>query len=377
MNTRLQVEHPVTEMITGLDLVEWQLRIAMGERLPLRQDEITRRGHAIEARVYAEDASAGFLPSIGEISHWRAPAEAAGLRIDTGFGAGDIVSQHYDPMLAKVIAHAETRESALTKLRTALSSFEIAGVTTNIPFLVRLLAEEAVIANEVDTGFIERERAGRGGLANPSPFHTAAAIAAILHREKEEQRRDTADPYSPWAQGVPWMMFGSRKRLIELRDKAGAAHQVTIIHSREGIVLELQGAATPFAFEPIPGEKSRFSITLGGARRTMTALMQGSSVTVFDGPEPIKLTLADPFAAETIDPDLEIGAVAPMPGTVIALLAKPGETVDEGAPMLILEAMKMEHTLRAPARGRVVRYLCAVGDLVAEGATLADFEAEG
>jgi len=377
MNTRLQVEHPVTEMITGLDLVEWQLRIAMGERLPLRQDEITRRGHAIEARVYAEDASAGFLPSVGEISHWRAPVEDASLRIDAGFGAGDIVPQHYDPMLAKVIAHAETRESALTKLKAALSNFEIAGVTTNVPFLERLLAEEAVIANEVDTGFIERERVGQGGLGIPSPFHTAAAIAAILHREKEEQRHDTADPYSPWAQGVPWMMFGSRKRLIELRDRAGAAHQVTIIHSREGMVLELRGIATAFGFEPDPGEKSRFSITLGSARRTMTALMQGSSVAVFDGPEPIKLTLADPFAAGTIDPDLEIGAVAPMPGTVIALLAKPGETLDEGAPMLILEAMKMEHTLRAPARGRVVRYLCAVGDLVAEGAMLADFESEG
>ena len=377
MNTRLQVEHPVTEMITGLDLVEWQLRIAMGERLLLQQDEITRRGHAIEARVYAEDASAGFLPSIGEISHWRAPSEEAGLRIDTGFGAGDIVSQHYDPMLAKVIAHADTRESALTKLRSALSSFEIAGVTTNVPFLVRLLAEGAVIANEVDTGFIEREHAGRGGLRDPSPFHTAAAIAAVLHREKEELRHDTADPFSPWAHGVPWMMSGSRKRVIELRDKAGATHQVTITHSREGIVLELQGTPTPFAFEPISGEKSRFSITLGGARRIMTALMQSNSATVFDGPEPIKLTLADPFAAGSIDPDVEIGAIAPMPGTVVALLAKPGETLDEGAPMLILEAMKMEHTLRAPARGCVARYFCAVGDLVAEGAMLADFEAEG
>ena len=377
MNTRLQVEHPVTEMITGLDLVEWQLRIAMGERLPLRQDEITRRGHAIEARVYAEDASAGFLPSIGEISHWRVRPEDAGLRVDTGFGAGDIVSQHYDPMLAKVIAHAKTRESALTKLRGALSSFEIAGVTTNISFLVRLLGEEAVIANAVDTGFIEREHAGHGGLGDPSPFHTAAAVAAIVHREKEELRHDAADPYSPWAHGVPWMMFGSRKRLIELRDKAGAAHQVTILHSRDGMVLELEGNATPFAFEPVPGEKSRFSITLGGARRTMTALMKGSSVTVFDGPEPIKLTLADPFAAETIHPDLEVGAVAPMPGTVIALLAEPGKMLDEGAPMLILEAMKMEHTLRAPARGCVARYLCVVGDLVAEGTTLAEFETEG
>ena len=377
MNTRLQVEHPVTEMITGLDLVEWQLRIAMGERLPLRQDDITRRGHAIEARIYAEDAAAGFLPSIGEISHWRAPAEGAALRIDTGFGAGDAVSQYYDPMLAKVIAHAETRESALTKLRTALSSFEIAGVTTNIPFLVRLLAKEAVIANDVDTGFIERERVSSGGEPSPTAFQLAASVAAILRREQEEQRRDAADPYSPWAQGAPWTLFGPRTRSIELRDKAGGAHEATIVHTREGMTLALEGAAAPFAFEPVTGEASRFAITLAGAKRTMTALIAGSSVTVFDGPDPIRLTLADPFAADAIAPDLEIGAVAPMPGAVIALLAKPGELLDEGAPMLILEAMKMEHTLRAPARGRVTRYLCAVGDLVAEGAALAEFEAEG
>ncbi len=376
MNTRLQVEHPVTEMITGLDLVEWQLRIAMGEKLPLRQDEIARRGHAVEARVYAEDAAAGFLPSIGEISHWRAPKEDAALRVDTGFGAGDTVSQYYDPMLAKVIAHAETREAALMRLRHALSGFEVAGVTTNIAFLARLLADEAVIANAVDTGFIEREGAGLAAADAPSPYHIAAAVASILHREKKEQRRDAADPFSPWAQGVPWMMFGPRKRLMEFRDKAGATHKVAITHSRDGMILELADAIALFAFEPIPGEKSRFAITLGGARRTVTALTQGSSVTVFDGPEPIKLTLADPFAAGKIDPDLEMGVTAPMPGTVIALLAKPGETLDEGTPMLILEAMKMEHTLRLPARGRVARYLCAVGDLVAEGATLAEFEAE-
>ncbi len=375
MNTRLQVEHPVTEMITGLDLVEWQLRIAMGERLPLRQGEIARRGHAIEARVYAEDAAAGFLPSVGEISHWRAPKEDAGLRVDAGFGPGDAVSHSYDPMLAKVIAHARTRDAALMRLRRALSGFEVAGVTTNIAFLARLISHEAVIANAVDTGFIEREGAGFAAAVAPSPYHVAAAVASILHREREEERRDAADPFSPWAQGVPWMMFGSRKRLMEFRDKTGA-RQATITHSRDGVTLELQGEATPFSFEPVPDEKSRFAITLGGARRTMTALIQGSSVTVFDGPEPIKLTLADPFAAGTIDPDLEMGVTAPMPGAVIALLAKPCETLDEGAPMLILEAMKMEHTLRAPARGRVARYLCAVGDLVAEGAALAEFEPE-
>jgi 3-methylcrotonyl-CoA carboxylase alpha subunit len=423
MNTRLQVEHPVTEMITGLDLVEWQLRVAMGERLPLRQEEIARRGHAIEARIYAEDADAGFLPSVGEISHWRAPDETAALRIDAGFGAGDAVSQHYDPMLAKVIAHADTREAALMRLRNALSGFEIAGVTTNAPFLARLLTHEAVLRNAVDTGFIERERAGLDNGADPSAFHIAAAVAAVLDSEAAARRRDAADPYSPWALGTAWMLSGSRRRLMEFRGKAGT-YAAALTHGRDGLTLEIGGeglggagavlqgqhpspcpspsgrgnavsaaaAGLPlplgegwgeglrpgfsaFSFEAVTGEAARFSVTFGDARRTVTALISGNAITVFDGPAPIKLTLADPFAAERIDPDLEFGAIAPMPGTVVALIAKPGETLEPGAPLLILEAMKMEHTLRAPARGHVSRYLCEAGDLVAEGQALAEFEA--
>ena len=150
-------------MITGLDLVEWQLRVAMGERLPLRQEQIAPRGHAIEARLYAEDPAAGFLPSIGELTHWRMPKEGHGLRIDTGFAQGGKVSQYYDPMLAKIIAHASTREGALARLKGALAGVEIAGVTTNAAFLWRLLGEEAVQKNAVDTGYIERERAGLSG----------------------------------------------------------------------------------------------------------------------------------------------------------------------------------------------------------------------
>jgi 3-methylcrotonyl-CoA carboxylase alpha subunit len=376
MNTRLQVEHPVTEAITGLDLVEWQLRVAMGESLPLRQDEIVRRGHAIEARIYAEDAAAGFLPSIGEITHWRAPPEDAALRIDTGYGSGDAVSQYYDPMLAKVIAYAPAREDALMRLRAALSSFEIAGVTTNTPFLARLLAEDAVSRNAVDTGYIEREGAGLGdGSVTVSPFHIAGACAAIFHGEKERERRDTADPYSPWAAGRAWMLSGSRRRLIQLRDKAGAIHSVTFVQDRKRMSLEIEGFGTPFAFEIVAGRKSRFSVTLGDFRRDVTSLLSNDTVIVFDGPEPIKLAVIDPYAAGTIDTVLETGLVAPMPGTIIALLATPGETHGAGAPMLILEAMKMEHTLRFPARGAVTRYLCAAGDFVAEGAPLAEFEA--
>src|SRR5262249_7418655 len=162
----------------------WQLRVAMGERLPLRQQDILRSGHAIEARLYAEDPAAGFLPSTGEIVHWRTPAEDDTLRIDTGFGQGARVSQYYDPMLAKGIARAETRERALARLHSALSSIEIAGVSTNTAFLTRLLAEEAVLKNAVDTGFIERERAGLGeGSKAILPLHLGAACAALLHSE--------------------------------------------------------------------------------------------------------------------------------------------------------------------------------------------------
>jgi 3-methylcrotonyl-CoA carboxylase alpha subunit len=377
MNTRLQVEHPVTEAITGLDLVEWQLRVAMGEKLPLRQQEISRSGHAIEARLYAEDPAAGFLPSTGEITHWRMPADDAGLRIDTGFGQAGRVSQYYDPMLAKVIARAETREGALARLRSALSSIEIAGVSTNAAFLARLLAGEAVLKNSVDTGYIERERAGLGdGSKTVLPLHLGAACAALLHSEAQKTRRDVADPHSPWAVPKAWTLSGCRKRQIQFRDGTGSLHQLTLSQSRDGLSLDMAGQSQRFAFAPVPGEKSRFAIRLGEISKTITAVIAGAGFTVFDGPEAIKLTLIEPFAAEAASGEPEAGPVAPMPGTILALLAKPGETLDASAPMLVLEAMKMEHTLRFPARGRITRYLCSVGDFVAEGAALAEFEAE-
>ncbi len=375
MNTRLQVEHPVTEMITGLDLVEWQLRVAMGEKLPLRQDEIVRRGHAVEARLYAEDAAAGFLPSTGEISHWRMPPEGHDLRIDTGFSKGDRVSQYYDPMLAKVIARAKTRESALARLKAALSMIEIAGVATNAAFLARLAGEEAVIRNAVDTGYIERERAGLSdGAPGVTALHLAAACAAILCTETAGTRRDAADPHSPWALSSAWALSGSRRRRIQFRDKGGTAYAVLLEQSREGLSLEMEESHRAFSFTRT--EEDRYAITLGRVSRTLATLFDGHSVTVFDGADAVKLALVEQFAADAIGAGPEAGPVAPMPGTILALLAKPGETLEAGAPMLILEAMKMEHTLRFPARGRVARYLCAVGDFVAEGATLAEFEAE-
>jgi 3-methylcrotonyl-CoA carboxylase alpha subunit len=376
MNTRLQVEHPVTEMITGLDLVEWQLRVAMGERLPLRQEQVTSRGHAIEARLYAEDAASGFLPSTGEIAHWRMPVEGNGLRIDSGFGEGDRVSHYYDPMLAKIVAHGATREEALTRLRTAISRVEIAGVTTNAAFLAQLLGEEAVSTNAVDTGFIERSCPRLMQNRAISEMQQAAACAAILDAEQRGLRRESADPHTPWASTGSWMLFGSRRRELQFRDKSGAVHRAVLIQSRDCTFLDIGGNSHSFAYAPVSGEDRRYAVTLGPVSRAMTALARGNEVTVLDGPEPIRLTRIEPFAAETIGPEPELGTAAPMPGTIIGLIAAAGETMEAGAPMLIIEAMKMEHTLRFPARGRVVRYLCGVGDFVAEGAALVEFEAE-
>jgi 3-methylcrotonyl-CoA carboxylase alpha subunit len=377
MNTRLQVEHPVTEMITGLDLVEWQLRVAMGEALPLRQDEIRRCGHAIEARLYAEDAASGFLPSIGEIVHWRLPRETRDLRIDTGFAAGDAVSQYYDPMLAKIIVHAPTRAGALARLRRALCETEIAGVTANVSFLARLAGEEAVLKNAVDTGYIERERAGLDKEpAGLTPLQLAAACAAVIQAEKDKTRHDDADPFSPWAEAGPWGLLGARGRHMQFRGAGGATHDIVLSQGRKALALTVSGEEMTFQFSPVTGENARFAINLGEISRTVTALHSGHAITVFDGPGAIKLTLAEPFAAGAMGPEPQAGPVAPMPGTILKLLAKPGETLEAGASMLIMEAMKMEHTLRFPTKGRVLRYLCAAGDFVAEGAALAEFEAQ-
>jgi 3-methylcrotonyl-CoA carboxylase alpha subunit len=233
------------------------------------------------------------------------------------------------------------------------------------------------VRNAVDTGYLEREGARLNkGSAAASRVHFAGACAAILTAGAESLRRDAADPHSPWAAVHGWSLSGPRKRLIMFRDKSGSIHAVTLVQDRGHLTLGFEGESASFGLERVQGEKSRFAVTLGDARRTLTVLAIGENVTVFDGPDPIKLALVDPFEAADVDAGVEAGPVAPMPGTIIALIAKPGEVLDAGAPMLILEAMKMEHTLRFPARGQVARYYCSVGDFVAEGAALVEFEAE-
>src|SRR4051794_40043198 len=243
MNTRLQVEHPVTELITGIDLVEWQLRVAFGEKLPLKQDGIRLNGHAIEARVYAENPHKNFMPSVGRIRTWRTPAEADGVRIDAGYRSGDAVSPYYDAMLAKVIAWAPTRDDAIERLNRGLEDTDVRGIVTNIPFLSALVTHPDVRANAIDTGFIERElKSLTPDALPPGDLELCAAVAAIL---QEEQLAARAEAHSPWHISG-WMPVGRRQRIFSFRHGQGGEHTVTLTYGGGPATLSIGGHEVAF-----------------------------------------------------------------------------------------------------------------------------------
>ncbi len=368
MNTRLQVEHPVTEMITGLDLVEWQLRVAFGERLPLAQDAIAANGHAIEARIYAENPASGFLPSIGIIRGWHEP-QGEGVRVDTGFRAGDAVTPYYDALLAKLIAWGENRASALDRLSAALRRFRIAGVTTNVAFLKALIRHPQVRAGEMDTGLIERELAALTRAPALSPLDLAAAAAAVLLHESVPG--DACKVPSPWDRTDGWMMAGARRRRLSFRNGSERV-SVSLHYGRDGLTLSAAGASEPLQY----GSRGNgaFDVTLGGMTDRASAVWYGRDLELTTPRGPFELHWIDPFVAELGEAEAAGHVVAPMPGTVTRILAEPGVDVPRGAPLIVVEAMKMEHTLRAPADGRVKALKCAVGDFVQEGTELAEFE---
>jgi 3-methylcrotonyl-CoA carboxylase alpha subunit len=371
MNTRLQVEHAVTEMITGLDLVEWQLRVARGEKLPLRQSAIKANGHAIEARIYAEDAGKGFLPSIGTIRHWRQP-EGTGIRVDTGFRAGDAVTPYYDALLAKLIVWAPDRASALDRMSDALGEFAITGITTNLAFLRALVNHPRVRRGEMDTGLIERELAALAQTAPAiAPLDLAAACVAVLLRERQEQGAVQDEASSPWNRTDGWMMSGRRSRLLSFR-RDGLRLDAVLRYARDGMAMDTEGASEPFRF--LARQDGLFDVFLGRASEAASAVWSGRELDLTTPRGHFRLHWIDPFAADIGEAIGGGRIVAPMPGTVMRILAEPGTDVARGTPLLVLEAMKMEHTLRAPANGRLKALKCAVGDFVQEGAELADFE---
>jgi 3-methylcrotonyl-CoA carboxylase alpha subunit len=369
MNTRLQVEHPVTELIAGIDLVEWQLRVAFGEALPLSQDQIRMSGHAIEARVYAENPQKNFMPSVGRIRTWRVPEETDGLRIDAGYRAGDSVSPYYDAMLAKVIAWAPTRQAAIERLDRGLSQTDIRGIVTNIPFLSALLTHPAVGANEIDTGFIERElkslTAAQGAAAD---LELCAAVAAIL---SEEQRVARGEAHSPW-QTLGWMPVGRRQRLFSFRQAHGAEQKVTLTYGSGPSTLSV--GERMIAFTASATDDSGFDLTLDGVKSHVVAVIEGHELYLRTRNGRFDLHWVDPFGGDDEEQVGEDKIVAPLPGTVVALLAEEGATLEKGAPILTLEVMKMEQTLRAPFAGVLKVIKCKVGDIVQEGVELAEVE---
>jgi len=372
MNTRLQVEHPVTEMITGLDLVEWQLRVAAGEPLPLPQERLTIRGHAIEARIYAEDPERGFLPSTGRIAYLRAPALSGRVRVDTGVAQGDPISAHYDPMIAKLVVRGDDRDQALRRLARALAQYRIAGVTTNVDFLRRLIAHDAFARGRVDTGLIAREHATLFTPAAPAA-PKVIAIAAVadceaLRRKSAERAKASHDPGSPWHAVDPWWL-NSAEHAIALRyASADAITDAFVTIDRDRYLVHTGDLR--FSARVLPKD-DELEIWLDDEHLTAVVFPLGAERYVFIDDGLHRLRRVDPLehAGESID-SADAHLRAPMSGTVISVLVRPGDIVARGAPLLILEAMKMEHTIVAPAAGTVAALHYREGEQVSEGADL-------
>ena len=377
MNTRLQVEHPVTEAITGLDLVEWQLRVADGEALPLAQEQLTLRGHAIEARICAENPEAGFLPATGtlEVARWpahvafRRNADAeplhdpAEVRIDRGFDEGDTISPYYDSMIAKLIVWGEDRAQALSRLDAALRDTHIMGLHTNVAFLRRVVGSRAFATADLDTALIEREHAAL--FEAPPLAPEVAAAAVVAHRLAAEARLEDADP---WSRRDGWRLHGGAQRRLSLQVQ-GSDLTVVIERLHDGAtVLQIGEQRWPFSARGLGG--ARHDLQLGERRLTVSVYAQGERHAVFSDGGSALVNEFDPIA-HAGEGAAEGGSLtAPMPGKVISFFAKAGDRVQRGQALAVMEAMKMEHTLHAPHDGVVEALLYAVGDQVAEGGEL-------
>jgi len=378
MNTRLQVEHPVTEMITGLDIVEWQLLIAAGESLPLTQDQVKLNGHAFEARLYAEDPARGFLPATGRVSHLRWPATSEHLRIDTGIRAGDEVGMHYDPLLAKIITWGEDRAAALARLQGALMATQLLGLRNNLEFLKSVLGHGAFQAGEVSTDFIERHKEDIfTPLPTPHMDAWAFACLAILLARRDAavaRARDSGDPWSPWHGTDGWRLNLRGCEEILLRH-GGEVHRLGVTYNRGEYQFDL-----PQGPKMVSGERladGGLRLIIDGRQTAGSAIRDGNTLLVVTMDGGFEFELVDPVAAaDRVDSHVG-GLSAPMPGKIIKIGAKAGEKVRRGAVLVILEAMKMEHSITAPADGLVEAVHYRVGDLVKEGAALLSFAEEG
>lgn len=365
MNTRLQVEHPVTEMITDTDLVEWQLRVAAGERLPKLQSELSMTGHAIEARIYAENPERGFLPSTGRLNFLRMPVATqfspGEVRIDAGVREGDVISPFYDPMIAKLIVFGKDRPQALARMSRALHEFQVVGPATNVAFLGRLVASEPFMQADLDTGLIERHHQT---LFPALPVPPLAVLVLATLRLVAPASSVASDP---WAVTSGWRMNGSYQRRLVFSSSAGE-HRLTLTYRRDGLWLGTD--SEEMLLEDICVVSRAVSVRVRGRQWRGNVVRAEDVFHVFHEGDHWQLTWRDPIAHAGEGEADEGRLTAPMPGKIIALLVAAGDQVTRGAPLLVMEAMKMEHTISAPANGTVSELLYEVGDQVAEGAQL-------
>jgi 3-methylcrotonyl-CoA carboxylase alpha subunit len=383
MNTRLQVEHPVTEMVTGLDLVEWQLRVAAGEALPLRQDQVPQSGHAIEARVYAEDPQRDFMPATGPIRYlslpdhvaFRVRAEAAGggepapVRIDSALRAGDVVTPFYDAMIAKLIVWGADREQALARLLEALRKTIIVGPASNIEFLHRLASSAEFSKGRVDTGLIGREL---HRLTDPGdPFDPQAVAAAVVRLLDEEAGTQTADP---WSNRQGWRLNGIAARRLRLRS-GPAQREVSVACHADGLQLDAGSWQAPVRIDA--REATSLRLRLSDQMIAADVVRDGDTLHVYIGARHRSFAPVDPLGTVGEADQDEDRLVAPMPGKIIAIHAGRGDRVRRGQLLLVMEAMKMEHSIVAPHDGAVEQVRYRVGDQVEEGATLVSLREAG
>ena len=375
MNTRLQVEHPVTEMITGQDLVAWQLRVAAGQPLPLKQEQLEIRGHALEARIYAEDANKGFLPATGQLIRLAPPAESINVRVDTGVEEGDEITPFYDPMIAKLIVWDETRDGALARMRQALADYQVAGLTTNIDFLSRLVACPAFAGADLDTGLIERQKDFLFPAAQPVPRDAllVATVGELLWEQHAAKlaAKTSGDPHSPWHARDGWRMNLSSARTISFKDGETLV-DAQVRYRRDHWAITVAGETTLARGKKLEGD--RFAVELDDRRLIALVVAVDDRRSIFLQGSTVTLLRDDPLHRVDAGDSHGGGLTAPMPGKVVALLAQPGQAVEKGTPLLILEAMKMEHTITAPAAGVVKAFCYAAGEQVADGAALVEFE---
>jgi 3-methylcrotonyl-CoA carboxylase alpha subunit len=370
MNTRLQVEHPVTEMTTGEDLVEWQLRVAAGEELPLKQSEITRGGHSIEVRLCAENPSNNFLPETGRIGVLRAPQEVDEVvRLDTGVREGDEVSVYYDPMIAKLVVWGADRVESARRMQEALAETEILGVTTNLAFLERVVRHPAFLAGDTDTAFIERHRTAL--LPEPGAAPDEALVAAAARAFVDEQAAIASSPPSPWNDTRGWRLNAPALRKMEFRGTDDVVHGVEAEANAGRARVRIGMASHDVALGP--REDDRMQIAMDAETYFARVARLGDLFSVTTPQGRFEFTLVDPFHYEPADamPDARLTAL--MPGRVVKVMAAAGDKVAKGQALMILDAMKMEHTITSPRDGVIERVAYTENELVPADAVLVVF----